>query len=433
MAEIIFELGINLIETLIIIDFVTRYLGCKYQGALKVTGFVCAWLISFIELSAVNYIVPFEGIAVFIPVAINFVYALIFLEGKILMKLWISALIEIMMLIIAVGTNLFVCSVIGYDPNKMMTVFNGVRIISVIITKVILFHSGRLVLRRKYKNPMAAGEWLIFILIPVTSLISISVLMAAVMKNEEIKGYILFGVIGILIMNMATYYFFTRLNREYETKLEIKLLKKQNENDKKYIEGMESFAAEMKSARHNIKHHLLVIYEYISLGKTKEAQDYTKNLIDNYLPYAQNFINTANDAFNAVLNSKIAVCNRKRIYIEIKAENEAIKDLDPVDAGVLFGNLLDNAIEAADKTKSRNILVDVHKQGGYMSVLVTNSIAAPVLENNTQLQTTKSNTELHGAGIKTIKSIVKKYDGMLQFYEEYNEFCCHILLDVNKR
>ena len=41
IIEIFFELGINLIETLIIIDFVSCYLGFKYRGKIKVLGYTC--------------------------------------------------------------------------------------------------------------------------------------------------------------------------------------------------------------------------------------------------------------------------------------------------------------------------------------------------------------------------------------------------------
>ncbi len=63
-----------------------------------------------------------------------------------------------------------------------------------------------------------------------------------------------------------------------------------------------------------------------------------------------------------------------------------------------------------------------------MSILVSNSIETSVLTDNENLETSKKDKELHGIGIKTIKEIVKKYDGMIQFYEEEKEFCCHILL-----
>lgn len=431
MLELVFELGINLIETCMIIDFVMRYLGNKYQGKMKNVGFISAWLVSFAELSIINHIAAFEGIGVFIPVVINFIYALIFLNGSILLKLWISALVEIIMLIIAVGTNLFVCSLIGYDPNDMLTVFNSTRVISVIITKILLFYVTRILLRHKYKNPIDKRAGVMLILIPLISVISISALMLAAMNHEEIKVYILFGTGGILTANIITYYFFTTLNKDYETKLKIKLLEQHNDNAKQYISNADAFVKQMKSAGHDMRNQLFIIYSHIEKGKYDEAKSYIRTLTQDYLPDIQNIINTENDAFDAIVNAKIAVCNQKKIYIEVKEMKDSLKNFDALDTCILFGNLLDNAIEAAQHTENRRITVDISTQAEYLSIIVSNSIVSSVLENNNGLKTSKRNKELHGIGIKNIKNVVKKYNGMMQFYEEKDEFCCHILLDVN--
>lgn len=432
MIEIAFELGINLVETLIIIDFVTRYLGCKYQGRLKTIGFVSAWAAYFIELSIINYILPFEGFASFIPIVIVFAYEAVFLEGVLLLKVWISALIQIIVTIIADGTNLIVCHFLRYDPYDMLTVFNMTRVISVIITKLILFYFSRIILRHKYKNPIDTRAWFMLILIPFISITSLSALMIAVIDHNEISGYILCGMSGILLANLITYYFFSTLNRDYESKLRIKLLEQNNENAVKNLENAEAFIRQMRSVRHDMQNHLLIISGLIDNENYIQAKSYIKNLTTDWLPDIQSLINSENDAFNAIVNAKIAVCNQKKIYIEVKEMKDSLKDLNPIDTGIIFGNLLDNAIEAAEKTQSRRITVDIQSKGGYLSILVANSIDESVIEKNRELKTTKENKMLHGIGINTVNDLVKKYDSLMQFYEEPGEFCCHIMLDVNK-
>ena len=109
-----------------------------------------------------------------------------------------------------------------------------------------------------------------------------------------------------------------------------------------------------------------------------------------------------------------------------------LKDFDAIDTGILFGNLLDNAIEAAQETDSRRITVDVNQKGHYLSVLVTNSIKTSVLKTNAELQTSKTDKLLHGIGVKSVKALVEKYDGMIDFFEKNGEFCCHIMLYTAK-
>ncbi len=431
MKEIIFETGINLIETFILIDFLTKYLGCKYTGFKRTVGFLLGWMVTFVELCIINYFVEFETIGAYIPIIIYFIYALCCLKGSTLLKLWMSIITQIIVLSIAFVTNLLVCNIIDYDPRDMITVFNSTRIISVIITKIILFYVTRILLKVKYKNPMDNHVWIMLITIPAISVISMAALMKAAIDHEEIKVYILIGTACIILADIVTYYLFAVINKDYETKLKVKLLEQQNENSKKNMENTDAFVNQMKSVRHDIQNQLLTIYGYIDSGKIEESKAYINSLTENYLPNIQRFINTDNDAFNAIVNSKIALCNQKKIFMDVKIKENSLKNLDPVDTGVLFGNLLDNAIEAAEKTAKRRIGVDVQTAGAYLSILVCNSIECSVLKNNQELITSKKDKELHGIGIKTVRELVRKYNGMIQFYEKNREFCCHILLDNN--
>jgi len=432
MVEAIFEIGINMVETLITIDFVTRYLGVKYHDKRGILGFIAAWLILFTELSIINRLFIHEGVASLIPVIMIFLYAHIFLKGSAALKLWISTLIEVILVIIADGTNLVVCRILDYDPNDMLTVFNATRVISVIITKVILFYVTRIILRHKHKNPLENRSWIMLILVPTVTVISLSALMMAAMKYNDIMGYIICGMSGILLANIITYYFFSTLNKEYESELKIKLLEQSNENAEKELESAGAFVRQMQSARHDMQNQLTIISNYIEMGKYGEARSYINSLSDTYLPAVKNFINTDNEAFNAIVNSKIAVCNRKNIYIEIKEMRNALNDFDPIDTGILFGNLLDNAIEAAQDTDGRRITVDIKQKGYYLSILVTNSIKTSVLKTNEDLQTSKVDKVLHGIGIKSVKALVEKYDGMIDFFENNGEFCCHVMLYTAK-
>lgn len=430
MFETIFELGINLVETLITIDFITRYLGGKYEDKRGKIGFIAAWILLFAELSIVNHITPFETVETCIHFGIIFIYSLVLLKGNVFLKLWICILIQMILIVNAIAINLLVCYIIGYDPNDMVSVFNTTRIITVVIVQITLFYLTRIILRHKYKNPMNIQSWLLLIIIPIISLISMTALMLAAMEHEEIRGYILCGMTTIIISNIITYYFFKLLNRNYEAQLRVKLLEQHNENTQKALISADAYVKQMRAFRHNASNQLTVIHSLISEKNYDKAQEYVESLIKNHLPDMQQYIHTDNDAFDAIMNAKIAVCNQKKVFTEVKVQENSLKQFDAVDISILFGNLMDNAIEAAENTQNRRITVDIKVKCGYFSLLISNSIDKSVLENNSKLETSKPDKELHGIGIKNIKSIVKKYDGMLQFYEQDDEFFCHILLDM---
>ena len=118
--------------------------------------------------------------------------------------------------------------------------------------------------------------------------------------------------------------------------------------------------------------------------------------------------------------------------MEVNIKQDTNISIPPVEIAVLFGNLLDNAIDAAKDTSEKRIALNIQKNAIYLIILVSNSIKSSVLKSNKNLETSKPDKELHGIGIKSIKNIVKKHNGMIQFYEEENEFCCHIMIDTTE-
>ncbi len=95
----------------------------------------------------------------------------------------------------------------------------------------------------------------------------------------------------------------------------------------------------------------------------------------------------------------------------------------------LIGNMLDNAIEAAEKVDSgAAVEVSIFSDKYQLIITVSNSILQSVLRNNSDLKTTKNETSSHGFGIKSIRAIAKKYDGLVDFYEENITFFCRVIL-----
>jgi len=199
MSRIVFETSVNLVETFIMVEFITKYLGGSIKYGKARYGFFITWILMFTELCIINCISVMEGVAVFIPVAVLFIYAVFCLPGNIYVKLWAAILTEAIVVIIAIATNLFVCAVIGYNPIDMITVFNFIRIVSVIITKLLLFYITRMILKVCYRNPLDRNVWFVFILMPVVSIVSLSALMLVALDAEELSPMVLCGMGGTIL------------------------------------------------------------------------------------------------------------------------------------------------------------------------------------------------------------------------------------------
>lgn len=430
MTEAVFEICVNIIEALISVDFITRYLGCRFSGKKKYAALIICWVIAAFETTVMNYMTEFETFGAYIPIIISACYALVALQGSVPLKILIAVLTNLIPYGIALFVNLLMCNIIGYDPYELITVLNSTRVTAIVIAKLLQFYVTRIILRMKQRNPIEGRRWMMILIIPVISVISVGALMKAALIDSDISVYNLVGMICIILANIMVYWFFVEIGRDYETRMKAALLEQQNENLKNNIADNEAFVREMKTVRHDIKHQLLTILKYVEDGDCAAAKKYIDVITNNYMPNILTYIHTDNAAFDAAVNSKIAVCNQKGIFMEVAVKQGTKINLPQNEAVILFGNLLDNAIEAAEKTEAKRIMLDIRTSGSYLVIAVRNSIAKSVLTENADFKTSKKNKELHGIGMKSIRDIAERHNGMIKFYEEENEFCCHIMIDA---
>lgn len=429
MIENVIEILVNFIDMFLTIGFLTIYLEPKYKHGKAWFCFVIAWLIGVIELSVINSIVFFESLATYLYILLYFIYALICLKGNVLLKLWMAIITQIIPTMISVVTNILVCCIIGYNPNDVIQIFNSVRLICLLIAIATLLISFVVIIHKKAKHPINNSLWYKLIIVPLVSVFSITNLMTVALRHPESMYSILFGMLTIVLANVLTYYFYTVICKEFENKLKINLLERQNEDVIKSIESSQAFVNQMRAVKHDINNQLLIINSYLESKQYTQATNYIKNITNDYLPNTQLFINSGNLAFDAIINAKLAVCLQKRIVMNVSIMKGSSIQINDVDITILFGNLIDNAIEASSISVGKRITIDIQNKGAYLSIIVRNSISGSVLSQNTKLETTKSDKTIHGLGIKNIKNIVKKYNGMIEFFEENDEFGCQILFE----
>lgn len=83
----------------------------------------------------------------------------------------------------------------------------------------------------------------------------------------------------------------------------------------------------------------------------------------------------------------------------------------------LFGNLLDNALEACEqiKGKERWIRIKIKKKNQLIYIEIANAIAKKPDQNGSGFISTKKENGLHGYGMRNIRDIVEKYEGIFQY------------------
>ena len=120
------------------------------------------------------------------------------------------------------------------------------------------------------------------------------------------------------------------------------------------------------------------------------------------------------------------------------ADGECLDFMQESDIYSLFGNAIDNAIEAVIKLsddEKRIIGVKVCAVGNMITVNIHNFYEYDIRFNHeTGLpETSKKNKNIHGYGMKSIRYIVEKYDGSLSVKAKDGIFRLDILFPWKKR
>lgn len=174
---------------------------------------------------------------------------------------------------------------------------------------------------------------------------------------------------------------------------------------------------------HDLKHLLSHMNE--------EEMSKEKNKINELIRVHESNKKTGNEALDIVLTEKSLICQKNDISLEIKGSGQLLSFMDFVDIYSLFGNALDNAIEASLKVtdKKRKILVYLKQVGNMVSISVKNYCPNNISFNKEGLiNTTKKNKDYHGYGLLSIRLLVEKYQGTMDVDVQNGVFNLNLLL-----
>ena len=139
-------------------------------------------------------------------------------------------------------------------------------------------------------------------------------------------------------------------------------------------------------------------------------------------------VHTGISVVDYLINSKFS--SNSDVRVKISGNAEMIASIPDIDIVGLIGNILDNALEAVvriDDDREKQIELYFLRKNNNRIILCKNTVDRPVLENNSQLLTTKKGIG-HGYGNRIIKSIAQKYGGFVEYSEQKGMFCVQVIL-----
>lgn len=145
-------------------------------------------------------------------------------------------------------------------------------------------------------------------------------------------------------------------------------------------------------------------------------------------------IETGNQLLDVLLTEKSLFCEQNGITFSCMADGEKLDFIDGSDLYCLFGNIVDNALEAVraiSERERRVINLLVKSQGDLLMIQEDNYFDGRLTFRDGLPVTTKEDRNYHGFGMRSIRMIARKYDGELTAYVDGDVFHLNILFGAN--
>ena len=181
---------------------------------------------------------------------------------------------------------------------------------------------------------------------------------------------------------------------------------------------------------HDLKHQIRAIR---SMSK-EEVDAYLEEMEDSIRIY-EAIVKSGNEVLDTILTEKSLYCKERGITVSCVVDGSQMEFINTIDLYAILGNALDNAIEAVEKFKhkeKRQIDVMIYRQQQFLVMNIMNPSKEKLVFDNELPKTTKEDKNHHGFGLKSIRYMVKKYDGFLTVNEEDGCFSLKILIPIPK-
>ncbi len=179
---------------------------------------------------------------------------------------------------------------------------------------------------------------------------------------------------------------------------------------------------------HDLKHRLRALDAHLSDAEKQELYQ----AVEAY----DAIVRTGHSALDVVMTNKSLECLSRGITLTCMVDGSCLAFMKDHDVYSLFGNIIDNAIDAMDQVTvpdQRIISLTVARRNGMVSIHQENYYTGSLAFFEGLPMTTHSDTINHGFGMKSIRLLTEKYGGHIQLHTDEQIFALDILIPAECR
>lgn len=272
-------------------------------------------------------------------------------------------------------------------------------------------------------------EWIRFLIFPISTIVC---MITFTRESEQVRNSELMVSFVLVLLNFLVFYIIRDVVYKEEELQQIRLLQERTKNQMNMYQYMESVYGEQRKKVHDFKNSMECIQGLLKSKRYEEAKEYLGQITENWMEEID-YVNTNHPIVDSVINQKFKQAKRKGIPLLLSINNLEKLKMKDEDIVILLGNLLDNAIEACEKTEinSKWIKLRFLVQEESIIISVRNPVSELIKMENGKIISTKDNQEEHGIGLKNIRSVIDKYRGESTYSSNEGFFTYTIEIPLN--
>ena len=352
-------------------------------------------------------------------VLINFVLFIIICNIKIITAVLHSLILSVILIGVEFITIFVFTEIFHQDFNefdKYMITYGLV----ILFSKLLYFTLCIVSIRIFSKNENIKNQnYLSIIIVPISNCFIMLVFRYIIYQIEVTSTIFYLWIVAVCLLVATSFFVFIIYNRTIRKTQEVAELKIENqkyEAEKMSFDLVKTANDEMRRISHDYKNQLTQIS---NMDDVEEIHYYIEPLLTEVGTVSKMGI-SKNPTLDLIISKYIMICNNKGIAFSVDVKSSNLSYIQDYELTSLMCNLLDNAVEAAEKSTEKKISLRIVAKNKLQDILIiSNSCDEAPKQKSGKLLTSKPDKQFHGIGSKSIMRVVKKYNGVYDW--EYGE------------
>lgn len=410
------------IESIILCVFLLTSLQYKPMSKIKkivgTIGFIILIIANAFLWDKVNILFSFEHLFSVSYILLLCIFSRVMLKGK----WWNQAILSLVSIITVFLINILILScssaILENSYSEILLMRNPVRIFLLFLSKLslaaLLMTMSKIITQNNYS--LHIGQSVSAITVFLLSIIIGAIIEKMLLDDALTRTYATVIILCLSLIIVLFIYIAAEISKKNISEQNRIAMETRLHDDERKLKEMLEWNNSIRSLHHDMNNHLLIIKQYADDKDYSSLQQYIEKM-QKSIDKAIDITATNNPALDAILNVKKTVCKRSGIDLKCYLQTD-LPAIDDYLFSIVFGNLIDNAIEAELKEDIKEIRLSVTSDESNIRLTIQNRVAMKVLNSNNLPETTKSDKQHHGIGLKNVLGEVEKVNGIFDFYEE---------------